>query len=381
MSPIIWAPLSSSNHDGIHSAASISNTPIVPERPPSPEKKAFHDSNTFLTALAAQERRVLELKEELQKAEVDLEKLKKQWATHEAAKQRNELRQLEPLQPLLAPSTNMNTYGESDAARMTREQERRKLKPITTRQPQRTVFSNSRHTKTLSLLSPILPSEGYIYVSDTRVSAKMRRGTTDGLPRSRAIPDMSAPAASSSCQPNATSSRQLTQGQSRDDIVDTGRQLIGDLREGLWTLFEDLRQATVGEDIDTIARGAPKKMAGNQKSDDESKATLSKCHDTKQPQIPARGPSLYEKPSILDTAAAEVGVMKDHHVKSSPPATKSKHQPHMTIQTIPPESDGWDNWDSSPRQSSPLQSSMKSRGLDSLASPVTDCSTPRTSIR
>ena len=77
---------------------SISAITLKPDRPPSPEKKALYDSNTFLTALASQERRVLELKEELQKAETDLEKLKRQWTTHEAAKKRNELRQIEPLQ-------------------------------------------------------------------------------------------------------------------------------------------------------------------------------------------------------------------------------------------------------------------------------------------
>ena len=34
----------------------------------------------------------------------------------------------------------------------------------------------------------------------------------------------------------------------KDDILDTGKQLVGDFRQGLWTLFEDLRQATVGEE-------------------------------------------------------------------------------------------------------------------------------------
>lgn len=90
---------SGSNAGKIHRhVLSISARTSSSDRPPSPEKKAFHDSNTFLTALASQERRVLELKEELHKAETELEKLKRQWTTHEAARKRNELRQLEPLQ-------------------------------------------------------------------------------------------------------------------------------------------------------------------------------------------------------------------------------------------------------------------------------------------
>lgn len=40
------------------------------------------------------------MREELQKAQGDLEKLKKQWATHEATKKRNEIRHVEALQPL-----------------------------------------------------------------------------------------------------------------------------------------------------------------------------------------------------------------------------------------------------------------------------------------
>ena len=60
LSPILQGSPIHSNQNVDHIAAtSTTNTPIIPERPPSPEKKAFHDSNTFLTALAAQERRVL----------------------------------------------------------------------------------------------------------------------------------------------------------------------------------------------------------------------------------------------------------------------------------------------------------------------------------
>lgn len=42
-----------------------------------------NDSNGILVALASQERKVLELREELQKAEDDLKKLKKQWTHHD----------------------------------------------------------------------------------------------------------------------------------------------------------------------------------------------------------------------------------------------------------------------------------------------------------
>jgi septal ring factor EnvC (AmiA/AmiB activator) len=69
-----------------------------------------NDSNGFLVALAGQERRVLELKEELQKAEDELKRLKKQWAHHEAHKKKAEIRHVEQLQPL----QTVVTGGSSD---------------------------------------------------------------------------------------------------------------------------------------------------------------------------------------------------------------------------------------------------------------------------
>ena len=50
------------------------------------------NSSGFLTSLAAQERRLLELREELQRAELELSHLKTQWAQYEAGRMRSELR-------------------------------------------------------------------------------------------------------------------------------------------------------------------------------------------------------------------------------------------------------------------------------------------------
>lgn len=358
-------------HDEIRiPATSIPSTPIIPGRPPSPEKQAFHDSNTFLTALAAHERRVLELKEELQKAEVDLEKLKKQWSRHEAAKKRNEWRQLEPLQPLNIPPIDLSMYGESELARAGTEHGPRRLKPFTMRQPRRTVFSGSRHTKTLSLLSskPLMPGDALL--SDTRASAKARP------PRSKTAPDMSASIGTSSLQPDHPLSRTLMQGQPKDDIVETGKQLVGDIREGLWTFFEDLRQAAVGDDIDTT-----RKQTGHYKPEEEFPGSALINYNSRSAHFAARGFSQHGKPKLSGKATAEIGATKANNVASTTLITKARHQRHMTIQTIPPETEGWENWDSPPRQTSPPQSSTESHQSDSVASPVTNPSTPRTSLR
>ena len=70
---------------------------------PSPSKSTFPTTipedlasptgptdSSFLTALAAQERRVLELREELLRAEQALKKLKSDWSAHEAQKKRHD---------------------------------------------------------------------------------------------------------------------------------------------------------------------------------------------------------------------------------------------------------------------------------------------------
>ncbi|KAI4242909.1 MAG: hypothetical protein L6R40_003782 [Gallowayella cf. fulva] len=180
------------------------------------------DSNSFLTALAAQERRVLELREELQKAEDDLSRFKKQWATHEAIKKRNELRHQEQLQKL-EPASRASCHGDpkwasgrwsekspnrpfagvNGAHERAREASERSANCRNSRrQTQRKIFAGSRHTRALSLLS--------------------KGGTTAG-------------------------------GQPKEVFLETGKQFVGDLREGLWTFFEDLRQATVGEEASSIS--------------------------------------------------------------------------------------------------------------------------------
>jgi len=255
MSPIRSSVQSSRVHTP---SSSVPSTPITSARAPSPEKKPLHpsDSNTFLTALAAQERRVLELKEELQKAEGELEKLKKQWASHEAAKKRNELRHLEQLQPLKTSLGAPLVPRDNDPIR---DLDRRKMAPPFAKSSQRTVFSGSRHARTLSLLSPkdsladsTLPPRSHgppkpdrTRAGSTTVPATVHElgNSTDGL--------------------NDTDG--LYRGPPKDMILETGKQLVGDFRQGLWTFFEDLKQVTVGDEAASASdpRNQPSVPAGS----------------------------------------------------------------------------------------------------------------------
>ena len=225
-------------------SSSVPSTPVTSAREQSPERKPLHfgDSNAFLTALAAQERRVLELKEELQKAEVELHNLKKQWASQEAAKKKNELLQLEQLQPLKSSSGGPGSAGDNESKSASRDLDRRKMAPPPNKSSQRTIFSGSRHARTLSLLSPKdsmtqstlslhnqgLPQRNHDRMNDSAIPTTIEElgNATDGLNESNGhyseLP--------------------------KDMILETGKQLVGEFRQGLWTFFEDLKQVTVGDD-------------------------------------------------------------------------------------------------------------------------------------
>ena len=231
----------SSNASRIHTpSTSVPSTPVLATRPASPERRSIFpvESDNFLSALAKQERRVLELREELQKAEVDLSKLKKQWAAHEAKKKRNEVRSSEQLQPLKTTLPENTAVRDESPVSATRELDRRKTLSTSTRTSQRKVFSGSRHTRTLSLLatSNTKPDPQYPPRGDSlSVKAKETSENIEPIPELGVLDQSSDPGKASLKSPD------------RDMIIETGKQLVGDFRQGFWTFVEDLKQVTVGD--------------------------------------------------------------------------------------------------------------------------------------
>ena len=207
---------------------------------------------SILAVLAAQERYVLELREELGKAEEDLKTLKKHYAQHEATKRRNDGRRISQLQPLNTSLANSPADDTDDDAgpgiSMQREMERRRALLNNTRTSQRKVFSGSRHLRTLSLLSP------------DRSQAPSFPQPIDLLsdepqPRSR------RPSPPARTLTSETTSRQLIDVANsprhdavampaiqRENIIRAGKQMASDFSNGLFTFIEDIRQATVGDE-------------------------------------------------------------------------------------------------------------------------------------
>ena len=224
-----------------HSSGRSSPVKVVPAQP-SPV-----DSTGFLTSLAAQERRVLELREELLRAEIELTKLKKQWAHYEASKKRSEVHRIEKLQQVTRPIDGI--IAEEDGP--LQEQENRRIdKPA--RKSQQRVFSGSRHTRTLSLLPPSASSAKAS--GPTSLGGKVVQPTAQEIAPGEPL-QRSATQDSSELE-NTTfaktyrelASRHSLPPPTKDAILRSGKQMASDLKEGFWTFFEDIRQATVGEE-------------------------------------------------------------------------------------------------------------------------------------
>ena len=261
---------------------SARTSPRLAPQPASPS-----DPNNFLTTLAAQERRVLELREELHVAESDLAGLKIQWAAFEANRKKSGIRQDEQLQPLPASHLSKTDAG-GDIPTPLSAYSFEKLAAKPTRKAQQRVFSGSRHTRTLSLLTTTSSDNTKAYPepfnNDVSVAAPIleSENSNSTLSRSSTLPGSETNAGFGKTY-KALANRRSMPPPSADVLVKTGRQMALDLRDGLWTFFEDIRQATVGDEgingtetrspaavsrqkstpRSTFANGAPQKKRSN----------------------------------------------------------------------------------------------------------------------
>ena len=293
-------------------STTTTNITSLPDRPstasPAVLNEHQNDNYPILTAIAAQERKVLELKEELQKAETELATLKKQWAVGEKGRKRNELihhaqalKPLSPTHPTEIPTTsqaeetqNHKEPSEADKqqsvdlsvlraqARLSQDLSRHNSvshSPIdspggsdsgtSVSARGRTVFQSSRHARNLSLLSSTanLPSPNPLSspqpTRDADDPRKQQYPRGSRLPRSATLPSMDRKGDQSPSETAGSTSNtenQVEKGAWRrslppipqdprtEALVRTGRQMATDFRDGLWTFIEDIRQATVGEE-------------------------------------------------------------------------------------------------------------------------------------
>jgi hypothetical protein len=315
------------------------------------------DSVDFITAIAAQERRVLELREELSRAESDLERLKKQWATHEAYKKRGVRRNVEPI-PGLGPAAELH---DETAIRRSVELDRRKAllgqqnQQATPERSRRRVFTGS-HTRTLSLLSPTKPTGGFSGNEDESESAK-------------ADFDSRFASTTPALQPKRAS------WASRPTQATGVKQLAEDLKTGLWTFMEDLRQATVGDEPITGHGAYMRGMDGNMRTTVHNDQDTIRPPNNPRPRLASAfnetpKASKQEKephPSKDDTTNPDVE--EDDDTAPRPTLRRSKTDAGPTRKRfswapLPVEAlddNDWSNWDS-PNTSSPRWSGTTVNG-------------------
>ena len=346
------------------SAGSARGSPTLAPQAPPPS-----DPNHFLTTLAAQERRVLELREELYKAESDLAGLKKQWAAFEANRKKSGIRHVEQLQPLNASHLSKTESG-GDVPMPLNALIFEKLAAKPTRKPQQRVFSGSRHTRTLSLLTTASgetantypePLNNDVSAVETIVEDKNNYPT---VWRSSTMPGSEANPGFGRTYKNIAHRRSMPPPPpSADALVKTGKQMASDLRDGLWTFFEDIRQATVGDEgvngtntrssaavarykstpRSTLTNGAPRKRRSNTALESPAQKALHRDSTATRDDDHAddRSEQSFWKEFGVDTPE------RQSRPSRKPPPKRQEAGPREQPESLPADvDDDWDTWES-----------------------------------
>ncbi|KAL2835936.1 hypothetical protein BJY01DRAFT_222762 [Aspergillus pseudoustus] len=377
------------------------------------------DGSSLLTAIASQERRVLELREELHRAEAELDSLKRQWASSEKTRKRTEINhRAEVMQPLRSPdrvpgtghSREQSVSGTASPAptqvRLSRELERRQSVLAAAASAGTSVSANGRrvfqgsHTRALSLLSPTVGppsskqsgSESGSVQDNDRVGRPPRSATMPSV--DRVVDRVPTSAAVAPTEDMITQWRKTMPmpPASRDLLMRTGKQMATDLKEGLWTFLEDIRQATVGDEGINATESRTVQPARQSSSTSRSRDRLSV-----QTGTPSRSPSSGKRSPGTKTSGnssksadidasfwSEFGI--DSSAQKSPNALRTPQTPrdpnsHKRGDPSTLDVDEtWDDWDTpQPKKTHTPSSSRSTIESRQDQSPATQTSSPRTS--
>lgn len=342
-------------HNSLHN--SPTHSPVLAASPT--------ENISFLNKLAAQERYVLELKEALKQAELELERLKKQWAKEEATKKRNEVRSVQKLQPLTAPMPALDALDDDEDGSsewLQKEMERRKTILSGVKSSNRKVFSGSRHMRTLSLLSP---ERGHF--SQPFPQPPNTRGSEDTpadhqkLNRSSTTPDLAA-----IINGERDDKWEDDKEPNRDVFIKTGRQMAADIKEGLITFFEDIRQATVGQEGINATSSRITQSTGNSKLKTRSPGRGGRIGSRAGQHNFSSGSSTHTHPSprtqntgsLIDigTSFWHENGFENSDPKPAKKVTRKISNRHSSYITPRPKDidDSWDTWDTPIKQQTSL---------------------------
>lgn len=214
-----------------------SSVPQTPLETPASVATSPSNANEVIIAIAAQERRVLELKEELAQAEVELAKLKKQWASEEVYRKRSDSQRAE-----LFGSAQASIDDDAlVASRRSVELDRRKqiLHGQTTPAQSRRKVMRGGHARTLSLLSPVRTDSVFSLnesLNEVKQADPFALPTVEQRTAQLTNPTLSK---RSSWQPRSQ--------QNVASIVGVP-SIVEDFKLGFRAFVEDIRQITVGDE-------------------------------------------------------------------------------------------------------------------------------------
>lgn len=312
---------------------STTTTSFPPTPLDTPSVLSPTDPSDFITAIAAQERRVLELDEDLRTAKHELDRLKRQFMNYEASRERqrerHSRRNIEPLRPIaaaldgsdpVAATTTRNAELDRRKALLLNQSTAGPNSPTTTENSRRRVFSGA-HTRTLSLLSPTKPDpSGFPPLHESSPSPSLpdpyRHDTSRHPPITRGhVAKRASWAPRSTPLPPPSGVKQIAQ----------------DLKHGIWTFVEDLRQATVGDEPISGARRYP--PAGN--GDDTIRALPSSSARPNVASLFSDEPEQEGGRRTLTRSNTDVGA-----------AAKTKRFSWTPLTVDAYDDNDWSNWDS-----------------------------------
>ncbi|KFA73572.1 hypothetical protein S40288_09095 [Stachybotrys chartarum IBT 40288] len=273
------------------------------------------DANEFIIAIAAQERKVLELREELTRAEAELLSLKRQWTLQEGRQKRN--------QPGPGELQRSNTIAGDTPTSSKRiaEVDRRKLilqGQSTPTTPGRRRVMRGGHARTLSLLSPT--KSDYSDQEDDR-------GHVQPLPLERKAPQL----------PNlGLSKRASWQPQSYHSAPGVP-SFVEEFRLGLRSFVEDIRQITVGDE--PISGQAPRSSPGSDESpygQDTIRAT---------PATRPKVSNAFDLPPSATGTPTPSSKGADA-TQEKPKTGRTKHFSWTPLSYDALDDNGWSNWES-----------------------------------
>ncbi|KAJ2896691.1 uncharacterized protein MKZ38_005291 [Zalerion maritima] len=382
-----------------HSSRPTPTSAVHPSFPPTPSDVSSgvttpKDPADLIHAIAAQERRVLELREELKHAEHHLKKLRREYLHVDKGTRQSRHHVINPLSAGLADS-----YSGDDALAQRRSVEldrRRALLAAHQQQQQqqqqrgqqgqqtdgkKRVF-RGHHARALSLVSP------------TRsVSASEFEETTDDGKDSTSTSSVGTAATSMSGGPSLHHRNHSMLAKRATWNINPGRntpagikQFADDFKVGLWTFVEDIRQATVGEE-------AINSQAGRSPNDTTPRPARSTAVEAEGGDTIRASTAARPKASSLfaDAPATETPQKSKSSPSQRPKVTRqdSKNKRFSyTPLTDDLNDDDWSNWDSptigvpSPRWSgSTVSNGEASASVEVEATPSKPSSSNRNSLQ